>query len=128
MPGKFPVAAGSGTRPVPGAATPAQAPRPVAAPAPAATPVVIPGSPSGTKPLLKSLPKAPAPAPKGGTQKIDLEAVAPVKPVVAAPRMPMKPPVKLPLQPTVKLQSGIRPAAPLHTDSDGETGEGNTAG
>lgn len=106
VPVRPPAAAGSGVRP-----------------APYAIPKQMPGS--GIVPVKKAtvrLPTAPVPAPKGGTQKIDLEAVAP-KPVTPIGKLPTKPPMKLPLQPTVKLQSGTvapRSATPLKTNSSGE--------
>ena len=107
-PTKLPVAPAGGPRPVP-----------VASPAPTAQPAPV--AASAPKPPPRSLPTAPAPAAKGGTQKIDPDAVSAIKPVAPAAKPSMKPPMKLPLQPTVKLQSGIHPpsGAPFKTGSNG---------
>jgi pSer/pThr/pTyr-binding forkhead associated (FHA) protein len=132
-PVKLPVTPGSGLRPAPVApssptAKPLPTPlaRPVATPAASAAPT---GAPA-LKPLLRPLPKAPAPPPKGGTQKIDADAVQPVKPVMPTAKLPMKPPVRLPLQPTVKLQSGLhpRPNGPLPTSPNKPADKENDAG
>ena len=105
VPMKLPSTPGGGLRPAP-----------VASPAP--------------KPPLRSLPLAPAPAAKGGTQKIDPEAVSAIKPVAPVTKVPMKPPMKLPLQPTVKLQSGIHPpsGAPFKSGSNGPAADEKAAG
>jgi pSer/pThr/pTyr-binding forkhead associated (FHA) protein len=96
MPAKLPAPMGSGLRPA-------------AIATPTAKPVVEPTAVSSPKPPMR-LPTAPLPKPKGGTQRIDLDAAIPSKPVVPAAKVPLKPPMKLPLQPTVRLQSPRTPA------------------
>ena len=110
-PAKQSIPAGSDVRPTPIA---------TAAPAPAVAP----------KPPVR-LPTAPAPAPKGGTQKIDADVAMPSKPVAPAAKVPLKPPMKLPLQPTVKLQSSVpfaRGATPVKTNADGDPDEEKASG
>lgn len=123
-PAKFPAPSVPGARPVPATGVPTPVAKPVPAPGavpvpkPVPTagavlkPVAVSGSPGGAKPPLKPIVRPAAPAAKGGTQKIEVEAVPIAKPVAPTVRAPMKPPVKLPLQPTVKLQAGSPPQPP----------------
>jgi pSer/pThr/pTyr-binding forkhead associated (FHA) protein len=119
VPVKMPVAAGSGVRPV-GVPSPA---------APAAATPANPPTVQLPKPPLKPVVRAQAPVAKGGTQRIDADAVTPVKPVPPAGTLPMKPPVKLPLQPTVKLQAGtpLPRAVPARSNSNDPADEKSAA-
>lgn len=103
VPAKLPVPAGSGVRPIP-ATTPNTTPKPFASPVAASAP----------KPPVR-LPTAPTPAPKSGTQKIDVEATGQARPTPPLGKLPVKPPMKLPLQPTAKVQSG----PPFKSSSNG---------
>lgn len=89
--------------------TPIAAPRATlaaASTAPAAGPAQpVPPAPT-LRPLPKPLPKVAAPAPKGGTQKLDSDAVPVAKPAAPMPKGLVKPPVKLPLRPTARLHQG----------------------
>lgn len=119
VPVRQPAPAGSGLRPVP-----------VAASAAGAKPITAQLATSAPKPPVR-LPTTPVAAPKGGTQKIDIENAAPSKPVPPVGKLPMKPAIKLPLQPTVKLQSGAvspRPAVPLKANPNGTANDENAAG
>jgi len=93
---------------------------PIAASAPTPPPPIPSGAvpaASGLKPLPRPLPKPPSSAMKGGTQKIDPDAV--VKPVEPMAKPMLKPPLKLPLQPTVRLQPGVKPSLPPSDTSAG---------